>query len=137
MKDPHNCAGQLQLQHTRYPVHIRKIQLAGGYQINENITGFNTLSHEQMPQISLMSLFVVKRHGIFAEIVLNTAQDFAIIFIDDAAFIHRDDIIKLPRLCMPSAKRTVLVFVSEGEFHLVSVGLLLGGLALDPFKGVV
>lgn len=39
VKDSHNCAGQFQRQHPGYPVHIRKIQLAGGYQINENITG--------------------------------------------------------------------------------------------------
>ncbi len=136
VKDSHNCAGQFQCQHPGYPVHVREIQLTCRYQVDKDVAGFDAFSHEQVPQITLMDLLMIKGHGIFAEIIPDAAQDFTVILVHDAAAVYGDDIVKAAASVHAQRQRTILVFISKGEFHLISVSFLLGA-CLDSFKGVI
>lgn len=61
-------------------------------------------AHQQMPQISLMGIAMIKGRLFLFKIIECLPQDRTVIVVHKTTAIHRYDIIKAAFLCMPSAR---------------------------------
>ena len=60
-----------------------------------------------------MRQLVIERQRESPEIHLGDHEDFAEILVDDAAFVHGNDVIETAAAVKPESQRAVFIFVSE------------------------
>ena len=105
-------------------------------QVNQDLFGFDRLAHKQMTQISGMAQTMVEWDFLRCEEIKRCKKDFAEILIHNLAVRYCYNIIKAASLVHSKCKRSVLISISEGEFHLVAV-LLHAWASLDSEKFIL
>ena len=85
-------------------------------------------AHQQMPQISLMGIAMIKGRLFLFKITKCLPQDRTVIVVHKTTAIHRYDIIKAAFFMHAQRQRSILYLVSERKFHLIAVSVINGAL---------
>ena len=119
-----------QLVHQRLQV---MLFLRSRHQIHKDFSGCVPSPQEKMAQIPrMLHLFIIADVPL-AKIFQHTDKDLIHILMDQLTVRGCQDIISAPLFMEPERKGTVLIFIAEGELHLIPVSNSFG-LALTPSK---
>ena len=104
--------------------------LPGGYKIHQQFFR-DRLPHQKMPQKSGVPQPVIVRDFTVAEVIRGNGKHPVHVSLADPAFRGIYDIVKTVLFMEAQRKRSLLIFVSKGKFHLVPI-MLPSGTFCDP-----
>ena len=121
MHDSNNPALQWKSQKLIFQRFQIILFLSGRYKMHQNLTGSNTSSQHQVPQITGVLQFPVIRSSFFSEKFSYTSQDIRHILMHQLTVVSIQDIIRTSFLMKAKGKRSVFDFISKRKFHLIAV----------------
>ena len=89
--------------------------------MDQNLSCSHTAAEKQMAQISCMLHLFIIGNVSFQEVFMHTSQDFRHIFMNQLTVICCKNIIGTAFFVQTQRQRTILICITKGEFHFISI----------------
>ena len=128
MQDSHDLPFQRKRHKTFHQFRKIRIQLRSRYQIDQDLPGCISPTHQQMPQISLMAHLMIIGKSLFLTVIQHTGQNLRQIFMYQLTVGCGQHIIGTSLFMESQCQRAVFFGISEREFCRTS---------LDSLKNII
>ena len=136
MQDSHDLPFQRKRHKTFHQFRKIRIQLRSRYQIDQDLPGCISPTHQQMPQISLMAHLMIIGKSLFLTVIQHTGQNLRQIFMYQLTVGCGQHIIGTSLFMESQCQRAVFFGISEREFHLIAVTEFCRT-SLDSLKNII